>query len=101
MDIIRTALTSVAGTGGAYAASGNEQKMMMDIVRGTPLDPKMVEYAATGMDPLWAFITVATVGMGPTVAKTFGEWMQSRNVRAERILEAQLNGLIEKDIKDV
>lgn len=97
MDIIRTALTSLAGTGGAYAA-GTDQTRMLELVKGTPLDPTMVEYAATGMDPLWAFVTVATVGMGPTVAKTFNEWSQSRNVRAERMLEAKLNGLIEKDV---
>ena len=98
MEIIRTALTALAGTGGAYAA-GSEQKMMMDLVKGTPLDPQMVEYASNGMDPVWAFVTVATVGMGPTVARTFQDWMGSRNVMAQRQLEAKLGGLVEKDVK--
>jgi hypothetical protein len=72
---------------------------MMQLVAGTPLDPAMVEYASSGMDPVWAFATVSIVGMGPTLAKTFGDWVKSRNTRAERMLEAQLGGLIEKDAR--
>lgn len=98
--MIRTTLTAMAGTGGAYAA-GADEKMMMELVKGTPLDPMAVQYAATGMDPIWAFVTVATVGMGPTVARTFQDWMKSRNTRAERMLEAKLGGYIEKGPGDV
>lgn len=91
--LVKTLLSTGAGTGGAYAMSGDPyaNKYMMKLVEGTGLDPATLQYAQDGMSPLWAFVTIATVGIGPHLGKAASQWIIDRSADRSR-REAQDRG---------
>lgn len=104
--MFRTLFASGAGASGAAVSSmpatdPATQRYMMRIMEGTGLDPAALTYAQDGLDPIWAFVTVATVGMGPHFAAAGRRWMEDRSADRTRRLEAELSGYIEKGPDDV
>ena len=104
--MFRTLFASGAGAGGAAVSSmpatdPATQRYMMRIMEGTGLDPTALTYAQEGLDPIWAFITVATVGMGPHMAAAARKYVEDRSADKTRVLEAQLSGYVEKGPDDV
>lgn len=99
--MLRTTLVAGAGASGAAvsnmpATDPMTQRMMMELVRNTPLDPTALTYAQEGMNPMWAFVTIVTMGMGPHAAAAARRWMEDRSADKSRILEATLSGRVER-----
>ena len=104
--MFRTLFASGAGAGGAAVAnmpatSPETQRYMMRIMEGTGLDPAAMTYAQQGLDPIWGFVTVATIGMGPHLAAAGRRWMEDRSADRTRRLEHELSGYVERGPKDV
>lgn len=105
MDMFRTLSAAGLGTTGAAVSTLETtdpatQRAMLRLLEGTGVSPDTLTYAQTGMSPFWAFITVATIGMGPHFAAAMRRYMEDRSADKTRRLEAELNGLIERGPKD-
>jgi len=103
--MFRTLFASAAGAGGAATASlpatdPATQRYMLKLMENTGLDPAAMTYAQDGMSPIWAFATVATIGMGPHMAAAARRWMEDRSADQTRRLEAELSGFVEKGPDD-
>ena len=94
--MIRSLLTGSAATGGAYMANDQfAEQYTRQLVRGTGIDPQVIEYAQQGLDPVWGFVVVLTAATAKPMAEAAKTWAQDRSADKSRRVAAELGEMIE------